>query len=617
MEFKNVDSLSITECCEHLDMNRQNLPSIVEQIDVTDKREVLLLERLKVLLEEDKVAFQSCTTISAYENYLSTWLDGLWREQAKNAIKHLMAEAEELECYKKNKDSISGCKIYLTKYPNGRFAAEIKNTLNKKTRKRMARSILVFLTMITIAAIFCWYNYEPASYLSLTGNGEFDKIGGETQITYNTDATSNNIDIERSEDWINLEDNGNGKITITVSKNYEDQRNGTVTVKAYSSFFGKQYNRILKKVEISQKSGLPTYLNVNTANISFDKLGICKTVSNFDVMTDGCELYIEPNADWFTVSKEINDNIETMSASVNVTGKINDEGEKLSYITIRSGNITKRVDIYQESGLATYFRVKRATLVMAEEGLEEGYCYPIDVETDGTSWSVKNAPSWLTANADMSQKRLEVYVGPNSGRTKKGTITLMSNNGDVRDIDVTQKGDPTDFDSSKSSIRFGTSSDYEYVSIDNNSDKALSVRDSESWLSCSVTSKNKIKISCSSNNSSPRSGTVYVSCGGESLSISIKQDGWRWEDCRDCGGNGTITKACSNGEIMRLTSPGIYMPIITVTVREWAWGMHVESIYTNGQLGYQTPCSACGGSGRITTDCDECENGRVKRKVSY
>ena len=218
MEFKNIDSLSITECCEFLKINRQDLPDIVERLDVTSKREGLLLQRLKTLLKEDCMFFQNCKTVSEYENYLSVWVDGVWREQAQKEIVRLNAESEELDYYNKNKDSISGCKAYLRKYPNGRFVSEVKSTQNRKIQKRKIRNISIFLIITIFIAIFCLFNYEPVSYLDFTGSGEFGKMGGETRLLYDTDATLNNVDIEQSVDWINLKDDGDGRL-VSIRRN--------------------------------------------------------------------------------------------------------------------------------------------------------------------------------------------------------------------------------------------------------------------------------------------------------------------------------------------------------------------------------------------------------------
>ncbi len=606
MEFKSIDSLSITECCEHLKIRVTDLPDIVGQINTSNERQRLLLERLKTLLGEDKVCFQSCTTISAYENYLSVWPDGLWREPAKAAINRLMAEAAELECYEKNKDSISGCKSYLEQYPNGRFATEIRNLLNSKIRARRTRNILVAIVLIITGIILCWSNYHPASYLELTGNGSFDKIGGKTNISYQTDATQDNIKIGEMPKWIDIVNNGEGILTASVERNYGDLLNDNITVTVYSSFFGVQYAPITKEIKFSQESGLPSFLEVNATNISFDKWGNCESCNSFTVNTDGCELSVESDATWFTISKDIKDNVRTFSANVNITSEENNEGKKTGIITIRSGNLTKQVEISQESGLATFFKVEKTSLNMKEGGTEEGMCYTIKVETDGTSWSVQDAPDWLNAYADLTDKRLEITLGANSGKIKNGTISLVSNNGDICNINVSQDGDPTDFGSYTSSVEFGTSSDYKYVTINNNSNKSLSVNDYESWLSCTVINKNKIKISCSQNyDDPPRSGNVYVSCGDEQVSIKVKQDGWTI--CKRCGGDGEIS--CPKNGQMNLPYWSFQYDNGTHYYVEWPMAMGMAA-----HMKRYERCKTCGGSGHI--ECPDCD-GEGKSYKSY
>ena len=137
MEFKSIDTLSITECCEQLNLRREDLPEALQYIIEPSERNQLLIEQLQSLLDKDKSAIESCRTSEQYEAYLSSWTDGLYRGYARNRIAQLKAEAEELAFYQENKDSISGCEAYLQKYPKGQFVNEAQSTLvqKKKTRK--------------------------------------------------------------------------------------------------------------------------------------------------------------------------------------------------------------------------------------------------------------------------------------------------------------------------------------------------------------------------------------------------------------------------------------------------------------------------------------------------
>ena len=606
MEYKKIDELSISECCTELNIVSSQLPAILDNVSGSQD----IIDRLRALLDADASAFKSCRTIEQYERYLSLWADGLHRGRAAQRVAQLKAEAEELAFYKTNQNSISGLETYIKRYPSGKFTHEAKVSLANKKRTRKIRNIILLIIAIIVAIVVCVINYFPVSYLDVSGDVSFGKRGGHKTISISTDANDINIDVQESSDWISVDRDGE-TLSINVTPNTGDDKTAYITIDTYSSFFGKQFNCISKSIKVSQSSGLPTYLKTNTSEISFDKYGNCSS-NSITARTDGCDLQVSTTASWFSVSKDIEEDGDNMIAYITLSTSTNNEGSKTGEVVISCNDYVKRIKVSQASGLATYFRVEKTTLNMSEDGSGEGMCYPIDIYTDGTSWSVKNAPDWLTANATSS--RLEVSVGANTGKIKSGTITVMSNNGDVRDISVSQDGDPTNFSAAKSSIKFGTSSDYEYVTIYNDSRKQPSISEYESWISASVIDKNKIKISCNRNyDDPPRSGTVYVSCGDEQVSITVKQDGW--SKCSSCGGDGE--KDC----------PNLYKNPWTTEFGSYAYGwvngQHVlRRMYTSwtGWMGAPVPqvedriCSDCGGDGRI--ECSKCD-GTGKIKKSY
>ena len=600
MEYKKIDELSIDECCAELNIESQQLPTILENISGPQE----IVDRLKSLVDADMSAFKSCSTIEQFEKYLELWIDGLHRSEASQRVAQLKAQAEELAFYKTNQNSISGLESYIKKYPSGRFIQEAKGSLANKKRARKIRNIILLIIAIVIAIVVCLINYFPVSYLDVSGDVSLGKRGGNKTITISTDANDINIDVQESSNWIDVNRAG-GTLSINVVPNTDDERSAYITVNTYSSFFGKKFNCISKKIKVSQSSGLPTYLKTNTSKISFDKYGNCSS-NQITATTDGCDLQVSTTASWFSVSKNITEDGDNMDASIVLTTGTNNEGSKTGEVVIRCNDYVEKVKVSQASGLATYFRVEKTSLTMAEEGTAEDRCYPIDVYTDGTSWSVYSAPSWLTAYADLEDKRLEIKVPANTGKIKSGTITIKSNNGDLRDISVSQDGDPTNFGAAKSSIKFGTSSDYEYVTIYNDSRKQPSISEYESWISTSVINKNRIKISCNRNyDDPPRSGTVYVSCGDEQVSITVKQDGW--SKCRRCGGDGELD--CPNNG--RGNFPqwefqyknGIHYYV------EWPMAMGIAA-----HMKRYERCKACGGSGYI--ECPDCD-GEGKSYKSY
>ena len=91
MEIKSINTLSITECCEQLNIRRDDLPKALQDIIVLSERERLLIDQLQFLLDNDKSAIESCRTIEQYEGYLSTWVDGLYHDYARTKITQLKA----------------------------------------------------------------------------------------------------------------------------------------------------------------------------------------------------------------------------------------------------------------------------------------------------------------------------------------------------------------------------------------------------------------------------------------------------------------------------------------------------------------------------------------------
>ena len=608
MEYKRIDELSISECCAELNIKNSQLPTILDNIRGSQE----IIDRLRTLLDADMSAFSSCSTIEQFENYLELWIDGLHRSQAAQRVAQLKSQAEEIAFYKDSQNTISGLEGYIKKYPNGRFIQEAKVSFANKKKARKIRNNLLLIIAIIIAVIVCLINYSPVSYLDVSEEVSFGKRGGNKTIPLSTDAYDINIDVLESSNWINANRDG-GTLSIEVLPNTDDEKSAYITVNTYSSFFGKRFNCISKTIKVSQSSGLPTYLKTNTSEISFDKYGNCSS-NQITATTDGCDLQVSTSASWFSVSKNISEDGDNMVASITISTSTNNEGSQTGEVVISCNDYVKRVKVSQASGLATYFRVEKISLIMPEEGSGEGMCYPIDVYTDGTSWSVYSSPSWLTAYADLEDKRLEIKLPANTGKIKSGTITIKSNNGDLLDISVTQKGDPTNFRAANSIVKFGTSSDYEYVTIYNDSNKQPSISEYESWISTSVIDKNRIRISCIRNyDEPPRSGTVYVSCGDEQVSITVKQDGWI--SCSSCGGDGK--KDCPNlYKNPWMTEFGSY-------AYGWVNGQHVlRRVYTSltGWMGAPVPqvedriCSDCGGDGHV--ECSICD-GTGKIKKSY
>lgn len=601
MEYKKIDELSISECCAELNIKCSQLPEILDNISGSED----IIDRLRSLLDADTSAFNSCRTIEQYERYLSLWTDGLHRGRAAQRVAQLKAEAEELAFYKTNQNTISGLETYIKRYPSGKFTHEAKVSLANKKRARKIRNVILLIIAISVAIVVCVINYFPVSFLDVSEDISFGKRGGNKTISILTDAKDTNVDVQVSSDWISVDKSG-GTLSINVMPNTIDDKTAYITVNACSSFFGKQFNCISRTIKVSQSSGLPTFFDTNISEVSFDKYGN-STSNQIIVKTDGCGLQVSTSASWFSVSKDIKEDGDDIIAYITLSSDTNNEGDKTGEVVVSCSDYVKRIAVSQASGLATRFEPQKSNIDIDEDGVEEGYVYVVKVDTDGTTWSVEDYPKWLTSVfANIELNRLEVKVGRNTGKILQGTITIKSNNGDLRDISVFQDGNPTDFRASKSTVKFGTSSDYEYVTIYNDSHKQPSISEYESWISTSVIDKNRIKISCIRNyDDPPRSGTVYVSCGDEQVSITVKQDGW--SKCRRCGGEGKIS--CPKNGQMNLPYWSFQYENGTHYYVEWPMAIGMAA-----QMKRYERCNTCGGSGHI--ECPDCD-GEGKSYKSY
>lgn len=95
MDIKSIDRLSITECCEQLNLRREELPEALQNLSESSNRDKLLIEQLEFLLDKDKSAIELCKTIEQYEEYCSTQVDGLYHDYARQRITLLKAEARK------------------------------------------------------------------------------------------------------------------------------------------------------------------------------------------------------------------------------------------------------------------------------------------------------------------------------------------------------------------------------------------------------------------------------------------------------------------------------------------------------------------------------------------
>lgn len=545
--YNTVEELSLKESYEILQRGESN--PYIEQIQMHYEQE---LEKWHA---NEKRDFNACKSLHEYEQFIAqyqkyaSYYTMLYKKAALDKIETLFWNA--------NSSSIKKCSQYLEKYPRGKYANEARKKITNLRRKRY----VIISIIIVILAVICMIAYRPAGDISVSSDSvAFSKYGETKYISITTKATEDNIYVLTTSSW--LEKNINGySVRLTAEENPNSNRCATVTIKAYSTFFGERVFSVTKDISIQQESGLPTYLKVINKSLSFDKYGKPEKSSKFIVKTDGIGCDIYSSCDYVHINKIITSKSHSpREIEVDISVDKNDSEYRTATISIRSGKYTETVNLYQESGAATKFEINRYRVRAEKEGA--GYCYRVIVTTDGASWDATTSYSWISLN--KYDNKLDITVTPNDGDVRTGYVYVKSNNGHRETVTIEQDGNPTTFKLSKSSYTFDTNADYEYFTITNNSDQAVSCYTySDSWLHPSIVN-GELKVRCDNNNNSPRDGNVYVECGNKKISISVHQKGWynctccynpmaqystgqlwnsfygQWVQCTCCGGSGKI-----------------------------------------------------------------------------
>ena len=334
MRVKSSDSLSITQCCEVLGIDKKELLKVFP--DINGPQEVI--DRLKLLLDRDKSIFESCQTIEQYEVYLSTNIDGLYCDSAKEKIALLKVDAEELVFYDVHQNSISDLETYIKKYPNGRFIQEAKVSLANKKKTRKIRNIILLILLLIVAVVVCLINYSSVSYLDISYVDEdayFGKMGGGKKIFMATDAYD--IEYNVSSDRIGIDRDNSGFLSISVGINEADTRIDSIIVNAYTSFFGKKFNCISKTIIVAQESGLATFIDAEKTDMLLKEKALPDEIVYFcNVETDGTIWYIHDYPNWLSnVEADITNNKLKFKARENI-GDIRKGKITINAITVKN-----------------------------------------------------------------------------------------------------------------------------------------------------------------------------------------------------------------------------------------------------------------------------------------
>lgn len=547
-------------------------------------------DRIKLLeMQKEEKIFNSAKTIADYENYISKYPYGAFAQEASLRMDDLF--------FARNSGSKARCKRYLAKYPNGRHKQEAVTIINKANKNRV-----IFVIAIIIAIILFLIGFNPSGQVvfgsitnsdcevkktdivafnsprmltvplmliaqsSYNKNLSFPKEGGSQEVSFSSGASSENVEVNSSSSWISAKKVAGGKIVINVSKNEGAERSGRVEVKAYSTLFGVRTGSNSSTIYVKQSTGHASYINVSYDDITFDQYGGSK---NITVTSDGYWSISESIASWGHLS------IKGNTISIRVDS--NSSEDRSDYFTIKSGSKTRRIDVSQSGKPATYFELAKDEINPSIEGAGEGKWYTVRYDTDGKTIKAYTNSDWITATVSKSSSLIGIEVTPNAGPRRTGIVYVEATGTPYtfkEKIKVVQKGKASKISLDYSSWTFDTGSDSDYFDINTDGDESLSVNTYADWITASITSSGRLKVSVSKNSGSSREGTVYVNCGGKSTSLKIKQKGYH--NCYKCF-NGMY----STGLVWGVS--GQYWDPILGMIPQYGW----------------VSCSNCGGTGKV------------------
>ena len=506
MEFKSIDTLSITECCEQLNLRREDLPEALQEIIEPSERDQLLIEQLQSLLNADKAAIGSCRTIEHYEGYLASWTDGLYRGYARDRIAQLKAEAEELAFYQENKDSISGCEAYLQKYPKGKFVSDAQSILAQKKKARKTRNIMLLVLFLIAAGMFAYSNYVPVSYVNVDDNAELNNLGSEISLDISTDAISSTISAISSEDWIDCRVSGK-TLYISANTNPKGERSATITITAHSSFFGSELSdRKQETITVSQETGYASHLSVSNDDIYLTANGGKSSIS---INTDGIFAVSTVPASW--VSTSINGKTLNLECGEN-TGIARN-----SYLILKSGTKTLRLDITQAGKSATRLDVSSSNVEFSADGGSRD----IEIYTDGECSISTQPESW--AHATINGNSISLRVDENPG-TKRTDYFVIKSGSYTERINISQAGkSATRLSVSTDNVSFSSSGGSRSITVSTDGEWRIST-ETNSWGHTSING-NTITLRVDANDGDSRTDYFVVKSGSMEKRINISQDG--------------------------------------------------------------------------------------------
>ena len=398
--------------------------------------------------------------------------------------------------------------IYYLKHSSSKEENAGNELIHKRKIKRKNSGGIILLIILLLGIVWlCWSNYTPVTYLQVEESLSIPNEGTSIEIELSTDAISSSISASSSEDWIDCRVSGK-TLYISANTNSKKERSASVTITAYSSFFGSELSdRKQTTITVSQETGYASYLRVSNDDIYLTAKGGKSSIS---INTDGIFAVSTPPASW--VSTSINGKI------LNVECGENSGIARSSYLILKSGTKTLRLDITQAGKSATRLDVSASNVEFSADGGSR----IIEIYTDGECSISTQPESW--AHATINGNSISLRVDENPGTKRTDYFVIKSGTYKER-INISQAGkSATRLSVSNEKVSFSYSGGTRTITVSTDGEWQISTG-TAGWGHTSI-SGNTITLRVDENtSSSSRTDYFVIKSGSKEKRINISQDG--------------------------------------------------------------------------------------------
>ncbi len=329
----------------------------------------------------------------------------------------------------------------------------------------------------------------------------FDIYGGTETVTVTSDQ---NWAISDNQSWISLSKSSgsdDGSFTVTCSQNTSgSDRSGTITISG---------GGLTRTITVNQ-DGID--LTVSPTTLSYGPSGSSQTVT---VSSNVNNWAVSESYSWISVSKTSGSGNSTFSITCteNTTSSARN-----GTVTVSVEGITRTISVSQEKPTLT---ASSANLNFGS-GEETKNVYV----TSNLDWHLGIFPMWISTSASSTNGNgtLSITCEANSASLPRtATITLTGGNL-TKTIDITQEAGAIGV--TPTSLNFINDGETKTFSITAHGNWTIS--DSESWITVGSTSGSGnaiIFVTCDPGVMGERTGTITVSSGGDTKTVSVTQAG--------------------------------------------------------------------------------------------